>query len=349
MCSRCARILAQGYSPQMLSAPGPLSAWQLTPARHALCVRPAPAPVHYITLCVLSTVHSTHGVHHMVMCCARSHSRVRLVPLALSSLVHALCPQLLAACHHAPHLPQGEIDERSFLTADYAGLASPRAGGVSAVVGVGVGGPAPLGAAAVTAGTGMGGSSTGAGTNGAAAMASLLGHQGAAAAASPAAPTPPGGVMTIKPPLAPAGTMAQRALQLGLSSPLPLMYLGPPGPATPISSALGAVAWLRSLLRDRGAEPGPGLRRLLEAAGGDAGAALLPRVQAAAAAVFAAEDGTAGAAAGVVVQPITGAAAGALQGVLLERSSEVREACAFTFAWGTTKCYSTSASYVTCS
>lgn len=92
-----------------------------------------------------------------------------------------------------------------------------------------------------------------------------------------------------KPPLVPGSMQSRRAgdfVLQGLQSPLPSMGLGPPGPQTPISQAMGSVSWLRSLAQGLTAEPSAALQRYMQAAGTDAGPVLVERVQAAAEAVF---------------------------------------------------------------
>lgn len=90
-----------------------------------------------------------------------------------------------------------------------------------------------------------------------------------------------------KPPLVPASFNRRGGLVLqGLQSPLPVMHLGPPGPATPISQAMGSVSWLRSLAQGMTLEPSPALQRYMAAAGADAGTVLVERVKGAAEAVF---------------------------------------------------------------
>jgi hypothetical protein len=93
-----------------------------------------------------------------------------------------------------------------------------------------------------------------------------------------------------KPPLVPGSLQARRAagdfVLQGLQSPLPMMGLGPPGPQTPISQAMGSVSWLRNLAQGLTAEPSAALQRYMQAAGAEAGPVLVERVQAAAEAVF---------------------------------------------------------------
>ncbi|KAI8472814.1 MAG: hypothetical protein J3K34DRAFT_502383 [Monoraphidium minutum] len=164
----------------------------------------------------------------------------------------------LDSSYQAEYDRAGEIDEREFLTTDFGALASPRAA---------------LGGTLGCAPAGMAG-----GGGGAAAA-----NGGAAAAYAYA---PPGGAPQLaKPPLAPGGGL-RRPISLGLQSPLPIMHLGPPAPATPITQAMGSVTWLRGVTKDCAAEPSAALRALLAAAGPDADQVLVARVQEAADAVF---------------------------------------------------------------
>jgi hypothetical protein len=64
------------------------------------------------------------------------------------------------------------------------------------------------------------------------------------------------------------------------------MQLGQPGPATPISQAMGSVAWLKSTVKELALQPPESVQRYMDAAGADAGRVLAERVAAAAAAVF---------------------------------------------------------------
>jgi hypothetical protein len=167
----------------------------------------------------------------------------------------------LDGSYQAEYEESGEIDEREFLTTDFGALASPRmmlgAGGAGA-------GAAPTqqhAAAPASAGS---------------TPVPEYGHAPAPAAAA---------VMLAKPPLAPLPGV-RRPLALGLQSPLPIMHLGPPAPATPITQAMGSVTWLHSVTKDAAAEPSAALQRLLDAAGPGAAAVLSARVQEAADAVF---------------------------------------------------------------
>lgn len=166
-------------------------------------------------------------------------------------------------------------------------------GGISSIQGQL--GPAQMAAAAAaaaaSAGGGGGSSQRGGGgmmmcTGGEQPLSPLAALADAAAAsdlhlhfAAPAHPQPP----PQKPPLGPSGFKSRGAgggggggggggfVLQGLQSPLPIMGLGPPGPATPISQAMGSVAWLRGLVKSMGEGPSPGLQRYMEAAGPDAG------------------------------------------------------------------------------
>ncbi|KAF6261466.1 cyclin-like protein [Scenedesmus sp. NREL 46B-D3] len=60
--------------------------------------------------------------------------------------------------------------------------------------------------------------------------------------------------------------------------------LGQPGPATPISQAMGSVAWLKGAVKGLALQPPAGVQRYKDAAGADAGRVLSERVAAAAAA-----------------------------------------------------------------
>jgi hypothetical protein len=108
----------------------------------------------------------------------------------------------------------------------------------------------------------------------------------AALAAAATAPQQPQHVQ--KPPLGPgmAKSKAGGLVLQGLQSPLPMMGLGPPVPATPISQAMGSVAWLRGLTRGVSEQPSAALQRYMQAAGADAGGVLVQKVRAAAEAVF---------------------------------------------------------------
>jgi hypothetical protein len=64
------------------------------------------------------------------------------------------------------------------------------------------------------------------------------------------------------------------------------MQLGQPGPATPISQAMGSVAWLKGAVKELALQPPESVQRYMNAAGADAGRVLSERVAAAAAAVF---------------------------------------------------------------
>jgi hypothetical protein len=120
-----------------------------------------------------------------------------------------------------------------------------------------------------------------------------------------------------KPPLVPASFNRRGGLVLqGLQSPLPVMHLGPPGPATPISQAMGSVSWLRSLAQGMPLEPSPALQRYMAAAGADAGTVLVERVKGAAEAVF--MSGAGG-------DPLAvGGLQGLQHGLAQERQGEVR-------------------------
>ncbi len=190
----------------------------------------------------------------------------------------------LDSSYQAEYERAGEIDEREFLTTDFGALASPRAmlgASAAAAAAAGSGGSvaAPPHATPSSAGFAGGGGST----PGSAAAAAA-----AHAAANGLSPVPAGlaaAGMTAKPPLAPPPGL-RRPLALGLQSPLPIMHLGPPAPATPITQAMGSVAWLHGVTKDAAAEPSAALRQLLVSAGPDAGAVLLARVQEAADTVF---------------------------------------------------------------
>jgi hypothetical protein len=175
---------------------------------------------------------------------------------------------------------QGEIDERDFLLHDFGALASPRTlpGAADAAAGSAASGPGTLSS-----------------------LAQAAFHAAAAAASSGGAHHPAG----QKPPLAPgagnaaaAGAAARRPLSIGLQSPLPLMQLGQPGPATPISQAMGSVAWLKGAVKELALQPPASVQCYMDAAGADAGRVLSERVAAAAAAVFLGGGGGGAAAAG---------------------------------------------------
>jgi retinoblastoma-like protein 1 len=180
----------------------------------------------------------------------------------------------LDGSYQAEYERSGEIDEREFLTTDFGALASPRmmlgAGGASAAAAAGGGGGAtPVQQHAPPGGAGAGATPVSAEHGGGVPMAA------ATAAAA----------MLAKPPLAPPPGL-RRPLALGLQSPLPIMHLGPPAPATPITQAMGSVMWLHGVTRAAGAEPSAALQQLLDAAGPDAAAVLAARVREAADAVF---------------------------------------------------------------
>ena len=155
-----------------------------------------------------------------------------------------------------------------------------------------------------------------------------------ASLASPKAALPAAMAGLSKPPLVPssggaaaaatasavlAGS-AGRKLGLGLQSPLPLMQLGQAGLATPITTAMSAVAWLRQQTAGMSAEPSPALRAYFAAAGTEAGAVLTQRVQQAARSVF--DVGAARPAAPVSLQGLPGLQ----EGYAAERREEVRAA-----------------------
>ncbi|KAF8058436.1 RBR2 [Scenedesmus sp. PABB004] len=191
---------------------------------------------------------------------------------------------------------QGEIDEREFLLNDYGALASPRTRPTTATA-------APAQAAALPAAaapsSGSGGGSGGGSGAGSGSGAGGGGGAAALAAAGALAGLAAGGAGNgAKPPLAPGGAARRPIAVAGLQSPLPLMHLGPPHPATPISQAMGSVAWLRGLGKDAGVSPGAALQRYMAAAGADAGQLLVSRVQRAACAVFMADAPPGGGAGG---------------------------------------------------
>lgn len=177
----------------------------------------------------------------------------------------------LDSSYQAEYERAGEIDEREFLTTDFGALASPRTmlGGAAA--------PAP--------GAGAAAGATPAGTPSS--------HAGGFAVPSPAMASGAAQGLMAKPPLAPSAGL-RRPLALGLQSPLPIMHLGPPAPATPITQAMGSVSWLRGVTKDCGADPSAALQQLLASAGKDAGAVLVARVHASADAVFGAPGGEGG-------------------------------------------------------
>lgn len=146
----------------------------------------------------------------------------------------------------------------------------------------------------------------------------------AAAAGSAAAAAQP---HSSKPPLAPHAARGGRSgiTNVWLESPLPIMRLGNPGPATPITQTMGSVAWLRSVVKDLDLSPNTKITRYMTAAGSDAERVLIERVQAAAESVFL-PNKTAAAAAGV------GSSSSGLktvpelqQHLAKERSEEVRD------------------------
>jgi hypothetical protein len=94
------------------------------------------------------------------------------------------------------------------------------------------------------------------------------------------------------------GLLAGRKLALGLQSPLPIMHLGPPGPATPVTQTMGSVSWLRALTKDLPSGPPEQLCRILDAAGRDARQALCQKVELAGLAVFGQPKGSAAGGAG---------------------------------------------------
>lgn len=215
------------------------------------------------------------------------------------------------------YMQQGEIDERDFLLNDFGALASPRAlpgaalpaAGAAAALATMPGAAAGLGAAAAAAAPASAAAGTAAGVL--AGLVQQVAH-GGGSSLNPA-----------KPPLAP-GALHRKPFSLGLQSPLPLMQLGQPGPSTPISQAMGSVAWLRGLVRDLPLEPPASLKRYMEAAGADAGRVLEERVQAAAAAVFLSDAATGGAGGAVGVLPGQRPFPELQQGVAQERRDEVR-------------------------
>jgi hypothetical protein len=194
---------------------------------------------------------------------------------------------------------QGEIDEREFLLTDFGALASPRMlpgasiympatvlGSLAGARSVPVKAEHANGTshAAVAA---AGADST---SDGPSAMSVELPQHlsplAALAAAAAAAPR------IQKPPLVPGSLNRRGGLILqGLQSPLPMMNLGPPGPQTPITQAMGSVSWLRGLARGLTVEPSTALQRYMEAAGAEAGPVLVERVKAAAEAVFMSDAG----------------------------------------------------------
>ncbi|WIA37774.1 hypothetical protein OEZ86_014644 [Tetradesmus obliquus] len=193
---------------------------------------------------------------------------------------------------------QGEIDERDFLLHDFGGLASPRTlPGADNAAAAALPHQAAAAAAAAAGGPGTLSSLAQAATHAAAAAAAGAGSS-SASHSHPAQQQHP-----AKPPLAPpaaanaaAAAAARRPLSIGLQSPLPLMQLGHPGPATPISQAMGSVAWLKNTVKELALQPPGTVQRIMDAAGADAGRILSERVAAAAAAVFL--GGGVGAAAG---------------------------------------------------
>jgi hypothetical protein len=198
---------------------------------------------------------------------------------AVSSLCYSVCVVTFCCWFAAV---QGEIDERDFLLQDFGALASPRTlpGAADAAAAL------PHQAAAAAAAPGSAG-----GPGVLSSLAQAASHAAAAAAGgggggggSHASQNP------AKPPLAPgaggAAGAARRPLSIGLQSPLPLMQLGQPGPATPISQAMGSVAWLKGAVKELALQPPASVQRYMDAAGADAGRVLSERVAAAAAAVF---------------------------------------------------------------
>lgn len=229
---------------------------------------------------------------------------------------------------------QGEIDERDFLLTDFGGLASPRALPGAAIhmpAGRPVKAEAANGSCHAAAPTAAAGAAAAAGAPSAdvsmaadtdreqlsplAALAAAATSQQRQQHAQHPQQHPQHHVQ--KPPLGPGGLARKGGLVLqGLQSPLPMMNLGPPGPATPISQAMGSVSWLRSLARGLPLEPSTALQRYMEAAGADAGRVLVERVNAAAAAVFMSD------AAGDPV--VAGGLQGLQHGLAQERQTEVR-------------------------
>ena len=94
------------------------------------------------------------------------------------------------------------------------------------------------------------------------------------------------------------GLLAGRKLALGLQSPLPIMHLGPPGPATPVTQTMGSVSWLRTLTKDLPTGSPEQLCRILDAAGPDARQALCQKVEQAGLTVFGQPKGSAAGGAG---------------------------------------------------
>lgn len=156
--------------------------------------------------------------------------------------------------------------------------------------------------------------------------------QPAAAVPSPA-PAHANGAPGAKPPLAPPGAL-RRPLSLGLQSPLPIMHLGPPAPATPITQAMGSVAWLRGVTKDAAPEPSAALRKLLAAAAPDAAEVLAARAAEAADAVFGPDaSGVAAAAAAASAGPDGAAAAEGAAGKLAAAAPAAGAAAAAAPGW----------------
>jgi hypothetical protein len=226
---------------------------------------------------------------------------------------------------------QGEIDEREFLLTDFGALASPRTlpGASIHMPATALGSLPDARSLPVKAEHGNGtshsaGAAASAGADrtsrGPSAMSVELPQQLsplAALAAAASAQQPQQQQQRIqKPPLVPGGLNRRGGLVLqGLQSPLPMMNLGPPGPQTPITQAMGSVSWLRGLARGLTVEPSAALQRYMEAAGAEAGPVLVDRVKAAAQAVFMSD------AAGDPMMP--GGLQGLQHGLAQERQSEV--------------------------
>lgn len=232
-------------------------------------------------------------------------------------------------------LTQGEIDEREFLLTDFGGLASPRTlpGAAIHMPGSAVAGSADArsaaAAAAVKAEAANGdahASTAAAAAGGSGGPTTMSNEHPQQHVLSPLAALAAGMSSTQqhqqqqrqKPPLVPGSMQSRRAgdfVLQGLQSPLPMMGLGPPGPQTPISQAMGSVSWLRSLAQGLTAEPSAALQRYMQAAGADAGPVLVERMQAAAEAVFMSD------AAGDPV--LTGGLQGLQHGLAQERQTQV--------------------------
>jgi hypothetical protein len=225
-----------------------------------------------------------------------------------------------------PACLQGEIDEREFLLTDFGALASPRTmpGAVIHMPATALGSTAGPDSHTVQLrplSESVNGSSHAAAARSAdtAADRGHLQQQLSPLAALAAAATSEQQPQHVqKPPLGPnmARSKAGGLVLQGLQSPLPMMGLGPPVPATPISQAMGSVAWLRGLTRGISEQPSPALQRYMQAAGAEAGAVLVQKVKAAAEAVFM-SDGASGEA-GVV-----GGLQGLQHGLAQDRQTEV--------------------------